>query len=139
MCLQQLHVRSNNFTCPHRNFVTSGLPTQNRIQQNLWLRPPHKIHDPGGQPTGFEDPCRTLLTSLKVIFFLGPHFSSERQTAMADLQVRSMDESAMDICAICLSPIGEEREQSDEEAFLDNCYHRFHQQVRDPFDFAQTH
>ncbi|KAL0045298.1 hypothetical protein WJX82_003064 [Trebouxia sp. C0006] len=34
----------------------------------------------------------------------------------------------MDICAICLSPIGEEREQSDEEAFLDNCYHRFHQQ-----------
>ena len=35
-------------TCPHRNFVTSGLPMQNRIQ------------NPGGQPTGFEDPCRTV-------------------------------------------------------------------------------
>ncbi len=117
-----------------------GCPRKTRIQQNFGVGVAHpKIHDPGGQPTGFEDPCRTLLTSLKVIFFLGPQFSSERQTAMADLQVRSMDESAMDICAICLSPIGEEREQSDEEAFLDNCYHRFHQQVRDPFDFAQTH
>ncbi len=25
----------NNFTCPHENFVTSGLPTRNRIQQNV--------------------------------------------------------------------------------------------------------
>ncbi|KAL0039860.1 hypothetical protein WJX77_010193 [Trebouxia sp. C0004] len=39
-----------------------------------------------------------------------------------------MDESAVDICAICLSPIGEDSEQSAEEAFLDNCYHRYHQQ-----------
>ncbi len=31
-------------TCPH--FVTSGLPTQNRIQQNF----------------GVDDPCRTLVT-----------------------------------------------------------------------------
>jgi len=56
---------------------------------------------------------------------------------MADLQVHFMDESAVDICAICLSPIGEDSEQSAEEAFLDTCYHRFHQQVRDPFDFAK--
>jgi len=48
-------------TCPHRNFVTSGLPTQNRIQQNFGVGEAHpKNHDPGGQPTGFEDPCRTL-------------------------------------------------------------------------------
>jgi len=47
-----------NTTCPHRNFVTSVLPTQNRIQQNL---PPHpNIHDPGGQPTGFDDPYDLL-------------------------------------------------------------------------------
>ncbi len=47
--------------CPHQKIVTSGLPTQNRIQQNFGVGFAHpKIHDPGGQPTGFEDPCRTL-------------------------------------------------------------------------------
>ena len=40
-------------------FVTSGLPTQSRIQQNFRVTHP-KIHDPGGQTTGFEDPCQTL-------------------------------------------------------------------------------
>ncbi len=58
---------------------------------------------------------------------------------MVDLQVHFMDEPAADICAICLSPIAEESDQSDEEAFLDNCYHRFHQQVRKPFDFARIY
>ena len=58
---------------------------------------------------------------------------------MADLPVHFMDEFAVDVCAVCLSPIGEETEQSDEEAFLDNCYHRFHQQVRDPLDFARIY
>ncbi len=24
-----------------------------------------KIHDPGGQPTGFEDPCRTLAAEVR--------------------------------------------------------------------------
>ncbi len=49
-------------TCPHKIFVTSGLPTQNRIQQNFGVGEAHpKIHDPGGEPTGFEDPCRTLM------------------------------------------------------------------------------
>ncbi len=48
-------------TCPHSHFMTSGLSTQNRIQQNYGAGEAHpKIDDPGGQPTGFEDPCRTL-------------------------------------------------------------------------------
>lgn len=58
---------------------------------------------------------------------------------MADLPVHFMDEFEVDVCAICLSPIREETEQSDEEAFLDNCYHRFHQQVQDPLDFARIY
>ena len=45
-------------TCPHRKVLLSGLPS---IQQNFGVGEiDPKIHDPGGQPTGFEDPCRTL-------------------------------------------------------------------------------
>jgi hypothetical protein len=40
-CIQQLHARKT-ITCPHTNFVTSGLPTQNRIQQSSGVRPPQK-------------------------------------------------------------------------------------------------
>ncbi|KAL0018750.1 hypothetical protein WJX79_010546 [Trebouxia sp. C0005] len=53
---------------------------------------------------------------------------SGRQSWLADPQVLFMDESAVDICAICLSAIGGDSEQAAEEAFLDNCYHRFHRQ-----------
>ena len=35
--------------------------------------------------------------------------------------------AGVDTCAICLSHIGEG--EGDGEAFLDNCYHRFHLQV----------
>ena len=51
-------------TCPHRTILLSGLPTQNRIQQNFGVGEAHpKIHGPGGHTTGFEDPCRTLITA----------------------------------------------------------------------------
>ena len=56
-CLQAQLCDPKKLTCPHRIFLLSGLPTQNRIQQVV-----PKIHDPGGQPTGFEDPCRILTT-----------------------------------------------------------------------------
>jgi len=43
-CIQQLHVRSRKKnTCPHTNFVTSGLPTQNRIPAESWGSPTPKI------------------------------------------------------------------------------------------------
>lgn len=64
---------------------------------------------------------------------------SGRQSWLADPQVLFMDESAVDICAICLSAIGGDSEQAAEEAFLDNCYHRFHRQVRHPFGFARLY
>ena len=40
-----------------------GCPRKTRIQQKFGGGFAHpKIYDPGGQPTGFEDPCRTLIT-----------------------------------------------------------------------------
>ncbi len=45
----------NKITCPH-NIVTCGLPTQNRIQQNFGVGEALV-----GQPTGVDDPCRTLV------------------------------------------------------------------------------
>ena len=46
--------------CPHRIFVTSGLPVQNRIQQNFGVAHP-KIHDPVGQTAGFYSPQAFLI------------------------------------------------------------------------------
>ncbi len=66
----------NNFTCPHENFVTSGLRTRNRIQQNVGVGEAHpKSYDPGGQPTGFEDPCRTLRPSMHLLWTRSSMFS----------------------------------------------------------------
>ena len=53
---------SKKITCRHRKIFLSGLPTQNRIQQNFGVDEAHpKIHGPGGHTTDFEDPCRTLM------------------------------------------------------------------------------
>ncbi len=51
-------------TCPHSNFMTSGLPTRNRIQQNFGVgeATPRTGATKILRPTGFEDPCRTLCT-----------------------------------------------------------------------------
>ena len=68
LVFKQLHL-------PAQRFVTSGLPTQNRIQQNFGEGEAHpKIYDPGGQPTGFEDPCRTLVAAAQLDTVERVHF-----------------------------------------------------------------